>query len=103
MAQSNDPAPAPGNNGGSLPLAGVAIVECGQGVAAAFAARMLALLGAEVIKVEPPHGDLARRRGPFPGDVADPEKSGLFLYLNAGKYGVTLDLTNTADRATLDA
>ena len=103
MPQSNDPAPDQGNTGGSLPLAGVAVVECGEGVAAAFAAKMLALLGAEVIKVEPPDGDLTRRRGPFPGDVEDPEQSGLFLYLNAGKHGVTLDLTSAADRATLDA
>jgi crotonobetainyl-CoA:carnitine CoA-transferase CaiB-like acyl-CoA transferase len=88
---------------GHLPLAGVSVVECGQGVAAAFAARMLALLGARVIKVEPPAGDLARRRGPFPNDVADPDKSGLFAYLNADKYGVTLDLTKAHDRLTLDA
>src|SRR5260370_34755152 len=70
---------------GSLPLAGVAVLECGQGVAAAFAAKMLALLGAEVIKVEPPQGDIARRRGPFPGDDEDPERSGLFLYLKIGR------------------
>jgi crotonobetainyl-CoA:carnitine CoA-transferase CaiB-like acyl-CoA transferase len=85
-----------------LALSGVTIVELGQGVAAAFAAKLMALMGAEVIKVEPPEGDVARRRGPFPGDTPDPENSGLFRYLNADKRGVALDLLNRADRRTLD-
>src|SRR5208337_4481120 len=42
-----------------------------------------------------------RRRGPFPGDAAHPEKSGLFLYLNANKRGVTLDLTQNEGRELL--
>ncbi len=83
------------------PLAGVAIIECGQGVAAAFAARILADLGADVIKVEPPAGDVTRRRGPFRGDLPDPENSGLFLFLNAGKRGITLDLGTAGGRAHL--
>jgi len=83
------------------PLAGCAIVECGQGVAASFAARLLAGLGAEVIKIEPPEGDLIRRRGPFRGDIPDPENSGLFLWLNANKRGITLDLHSFGDRAKL--
>jgi crotonobetainyl-CoA:carnitine CoA-transferase CaiB-like acyl-CoA transferase len=50
-------------------------------------------MGADVIKVEEPPGDPARRRGPFPGGEPHPEKSGLFLYLNCNKRGITLDLT----------
>jgi crotonobetainyl-CoA:carnitine CoA-transferase CaiB-like acyl-CoA transferase len=61
-------------------------------VAAAYATKLMADLGADVIKVEEPQGDPARQRGPFPGGVVDPEKSGLFLYLNTNKRGVTLDL-----------
>jgi CoA:oxalate CoA-transferase len=77
----------------SLPLAQLSVVECGQGVAAALAAKLFALWGARVIKVEPPEGDLTRRRrGPFPNDIPDPDQSGLFLYLNADKLGITLDL-----------
>jgi crotonobetainyl-CoA:carnitine CoA-transferase CaiB-like acyl-CoA transferase len=75
-------------------LSGVNVIECGEGVAAAFGAKMMADLGANVIKVEPPEGDLTRRRGPFPNEAPDPEKSGLFFYLNNNKRGVTLDLTN---------
>ena len=85
-----------GQSAANLPLAGISVIECGDGVSAAFGARLLALLGASVTKVEPPQGDITRRRGPFAGDVEDPEKSGLFLYLNADKRGVTLDLTDGA-------
>ncbi|MDO8674160.1 MAG: CoA transferase, partial [Dehalococcoidia bacterium] len=49
--------------------------------------------GAEVIKVEEPGvGDEARRLEPFLDDLPGPERSGLFLYLNANKLGVTLNL-----------
>jgi crotonobetainyl-CoA:carnitine CoA-transferase CaiB-like acyl-CoA transferase len=52
----------------------------------------MADLGAEVIHVEPPKtGDGARRSPPFPGDASHPEKSGLFLYLNTNKLGITLE------------
>lgn len=84
-----------------MPLSGVCVVEAGQGVAAAFGAKLMALLGADVIKVEPPQGDITRRWGPFPGDVQDPENSGLFRYLNADKRGVTLDLHVAPERDTL--
>src|SRR5690242_20331658 len=86
----------------STPLDRVRVVECGQGVGAAFAAKLMSLLGADVIKVEPPEGDLVRRRGPFFDDRPDPEQSGLFLYLNADKHGVTLDLRAARDREQLD-
>src|SRR5438093_3089277 len=79
------------------------VLEVGSGVAAAYAAKLLADLGAQVIKVEPPGGgDATRARGPFPGDVPHPEKSGLFLYLNANKRGITLDLTRPRGREVLE-
>jgi crotonobetainyl-CoA:carnitine CoA-transferase CaiB-like acyl-CoA transferase len=92
----------PANSMTSLPLDDVRVVECGEGVAAAFAAKLMALLGAQVIKVEPPGGDWTRFRGPFLDDRIDPEMSGLFLYLNADKSGVVLDLRVASDRAKLD-
>ena len=63
-------------------LEGVRILELGNMVSAAYATKLLADLGADVIKIEEPSGDEARTRGPFPQGQADPEQSGLFLYLN---------------------
>src|SRR5262245_45813924 len=80
-------------------LSGVRVVEYGHLVSAAYATKLLADLGAEVIKIEPPiTGDQSRRRGPFPGGVEDPERSGLYLYLNSNKRSVTLDITTSAGR-----
>ena len=77
-------------------LSDLRVVEFGELVAAPFCAKLLADLGAEVIKVERPHrGDVARSYGPFQGDVPHPERSGLFLYLNTNKLGVTLSPTAT--------
>jgi crotonobetainyl-CoA:carnitine CoA-transferase CaiB-like acyl-CoA transferase len=86
---------------GAGALAGVRVIECGDLVAAPFAAKQLADLGAEVIKVESPRGgDSARRRGPFAG-TADPERSGLFLYLNTNKHGIAVDLERPEGREIL--
>jgi crotonobetainyl-CoA:carnitine CoA-transferase CaiB-like acyl-CoA transferase len=74
-------------------LASLKILEIGEMVSAPYAAKLMADMGAEVIKIERPSGgDPARTRGPFPDGIPHPEKSGLFLYLNANKYGVTVDL-----------
>jgi crotonobetainyl-CoA:carnitine CoA-transferase CaiB-like acyl-CoA transferase len=62
------------------------ILECGELVAAPYAAKLLAHLGA--VKVEPRGGDPARRRGPFPRGEAHLERSGLHLYLNQAKRSV---------------
>lgn len=76
------------------------MLELGDGVSAPYCGKILAGLGAEVIKVEPPYGDVAREMGPFPGDVPHPEKSGVFLALNANKYGVTLDAESSEGAGT---
>ncbi len=54
--------------------------------------KILADLGADVIKIEPPGGDLARRIGPFHGDQPDPNKSLYWLSYNTDKRGITLNL-----------
>ena len=82
-------------------LAGIRVVELGQLVSAPYCAKLFADYGAEVIKVEPPDGDAARRWGPFPGDVSHPEKSGLYHFLNTNKRGVTLDVTRSDGRDSL--
>ena len=83
-------------------LAGLRVVEVGEMVAVPYCGKLLASLGADVIKVEPPKvGDASRRRGPFQGDVPHPERSGTYLYLNTGKRGVTLDLDDPQGRGML--
>jgi len=84
-------------------LDGVRIVEWGEFVSGPWTSRLLADMGADVIKIEQPRlGDSARRAGPFPGDIPDPEKSGLFLYLNWNKRSMSLDLNRPESRAVFD-
>ncbi len=73
-------------------LEGVRVLELGHLVSAAYATKLIADLGADVVKIEESQGDRARQRGPFPAGAPHPEKSGLFLALNTNKRGVRLDL-----------
>lgn len=63
-----------------------------------YAGKMLADLGADVIKVEKPEGSKARRTGPFKDDVPGPENSLYFLNFNTNKRGITLNIENSAGR-----
>jgi len=75
-------------------LGGIKVLELCSMVAGPFCTKIMADMGAEVLKVERPGiGDEARRRGPFPDDIPHQERSGLFLYLNTNKLGITLDYT----------
>ena len=75
-------------------LAGLKIVELSERVAGPFCTKVMADMGAEVVKIEQPGiGDVARTRGPFPGDDPHPDRSALFLYLNTNKIGISLDIT----------
>ncbi len=73
-------------------LAGIRVLDLTQGFAGPFGVKQLADQGADVIKIERPGGDPMRLAGPFPGDAPDPERSGLFLYLNTNRRGIVLDL-----------
>ncbi|MGW3246293.1 CaiB/BaiF CoA transferase family protein [Streptomyces sp. NPDC001070] len=79
------------------PLDGVTVVSLEQAVAAPFATRQLADLGARVIKVERPGGDFARDY-----DKAAGGESAYFVWCNRGKESVVLDLKQDGDRALLD-
>jgi benzylsuccinate CoA-transferase BbsE subunit len=63
---------------------------------------ILAQLGAEVIKVEPPDGGNERKIGPFAGNVEHPEKSLFWHAFNRGKKGITLNLESTGGRAIFE-
>jgi len=73
-------------------LEGIRVLEYASFVSGPYCSKLLADLGAQVIKIEEPGiGDEARRRGPYLEDIPHPEGSGLFLYLNTNKLSVTLD------------
>lgn len=73
-------------------LEGVRVLDLTHHIAGPFCTKQFADYGAEVIKVEPPWGEISRRLGPFAGDEPHPEKCGLFLHLNTNKLGITLNL-----------
>ena len=79
---------SPGTNAG--PLAGVRILEVGHMLAGPYATMLLADLGAEVTKIEPPGGDISRQVG-----------GTYFASLNRGKRSICLDLTSDAGRSRL--
>lgn len=78
-------------------LSAVQVVEWGSFILARFCIKLLADLGTEVIKVEPPlTGEEAHHYGPFSNGIPDSKKRGLFMYLNANKYGVTINPSSLA-------
>ncbi|MEU8541410.1 CoA transferase [Streptomyces sp. NPDC048717] len=77
-----------------LPLAGLRVVESTRRVQGPLAGHVLGMLGAEVVRIEPPGGDPMRWLPPLAGDC-----SARFLALNAGKRVVEADLTTARGRA----
>lgn len=61
-----------------------------------YVGRVLAGLGADVVKIEPPAGEATRKYGPFLGDDSDAGHSLYFWQYNLGKRGVVLDLDTEA-------
>ena len=84
----------PNPSAGKPPLQGLRVLEVAQDVAGPYCTRLLADAGAQVVKVEPPGGDVSRRKGPLPY----PEGSNLFHFLNAGKKSVVLELGQPTGR-----
>jgi crotonobetainyl-CoA:carnitine CoA-transferase CaiB-like acyl-CoA transferase len=75
-----------------LPLTGVRVVEIAQNLAGPMAAEILAHMGADVVKVERPEGDDARRWGPPFHNGTSPG----YLAVNANKRSITVDLKDPA-------
>jgi len=89
MSQPDAPA-------GSAPLAGIKVIDLSAYIAGPYGGALLADLGADVIKVEPPDGDNLRR---YPSTLA--AESRAFLGVNRGKRGVCLDLKQPAGQKIL--
>lgn len=82
---------------GPGPLAGTRVVEFGNLIAVPYAGMLLADLGADVVKVEPPTGDLGRGFGPYIGG-----ESAFFLAVNRGKRSLAIDPKDVGARTWLD-
>ncbi|MEW2413045.1 CoA transferase [Streptomyces sp. NPDC046866] len=78
------------------PLAGLTVLEAGRRIQAPLAAHLLGLLGAEVIRIEPPGGDPLRGMPPACSGI-----SARWLALNRGKKAVEIDIKADADRRRL--
>jgi len=78
-------------------LSGIRVLDLAD-EKASFCSKLLADLGAYVIKIEKPGGDPSRKIGPFLGNSAHPEKSLFFFHNNTNKLGITLNLENGAGR-----
>ena len=74
----------------SYPLAGIKVLDMSRVLAGPFAGRMLSDLGADVVKLEPPEGDVTRLWGLKIGGVA-----GYYNQQNAGKRNISIDLRKT--------
>ena len=71
----------------NLPLQGIRVLDLSAVLSGPMCTALLADQGADVIKVEPPQGDLSRRIGPAKGDL-----SAMFIAANRGKRSIALDL-----------
>ena len=80
-----------------LPLAGVQVLDLSRVVSGPLCGRLLADLGADVIKVEPPEGDVTRTAQPLVGGV-----SPYFAQMNAGKRAIMIDLKNPEGAAIVE-
>jgi CoA:oxalate CoA-transferase len=85
-------------------LEGIVVIDLSHVLAGPFCTMILADLGAEVIKVEPPQGDDARKFGPFLADHNRPEnrESAYFISINRNKKSVCLDLKSDSGKRVLE-
>ncbi|MBI4332275.1 MAG: CoA transferase [Chloroflexi bacterium] len=82
---------------GDVALSGIRVLDLADPTGL-YCTKLLADLGAEVIRIEPPGGDATRKIGPFFHDDPNPEKSLFFFHFNTNKRSVTLDLTGAEGR-----
>jgi crotonobetainyl-CoA:carnitine CoA-transferase CaiB-like acyl-CoA transferase len=88
-------------SGPTGPLAGIRIIDATQALAGPFCTMLLADLGADVVKVEPPTGDMTRYSGPFTREDGERAYGGYFASINRNKRSVVLDLKTDFGRSAL--
>ncbi|TKJ34236.1 CoA transferase [Blastococcus sp. CCUG 61487] len=82
------------------PLQGIRVLDLTQALAGPYCTMLLADLGADVVKIEPPSGDMTRYPGPFTDEDTERSYGGYFASINRGKRSIVLDLKDDADRET---
>jgi crotonobetainyl-CoA:carnitine CoA-transferase CaiB-like acyl-CoA transferase len=82
------------------PLRELRVLDCTQALAGPYCTMLLADLGADVVKIEPPRGDMVRGLGPHPKDREGCDYGGYFASINRNKRSVMLDLKESSDRET---
>jgi crotonobetainyl-CoA:carnitine CoA-transferase CaiB-like acyl-CoA transferase len=82
------------------PLSDVRVLDLTQALAGPFCTMLLADLGADVIKVEPPAGDMSRTLGPYPADRKGCDYGAYFASVNRNKRSIVLDIKSDAGRET---
>jgi crotonobetainyl-CoA:carnitine CoA-transferase CaiB-like acyl-CoA transferase len=83
------------------PLNDVRILDLTQALAGPYCTMLLADLGADVIKIEPPQGDMNRTMGPLPPDRKGCDYGGYFASINRNKRSIVLDIKTDAGRETM--
>ena len=86
----------------SLPLHGLRVLDCSRVLAGPFATMLLADLGADVVKLEPPGGDESRGWGPPWWGAPEDRRSAYFGSVNRNKRSIVVDLRTDAGRHLLD-
>lgn len=84
------------------PLRGIRVLDCSRVLAGPFATMLLADLGADVIKLEPPNGDESRAWGPPWWGAPEERRSAYFASVNRNKRSLAVDLRTDAGRDVLD-
>jgi crotonobetainyl-CoA:carnitine CoA-transferase CaiB-like acyl-CoA transferase len=104
MAATSDLAPASPGSARPGPLDGIRVVDCSTVLAGPYCTMLLADLGADVVKVEPPEGDATRGWGPpWVGDeAAGTRTAAYFLAVNRNKRSLRLDLRAPGGREVLE-
>jgi crotonobetainyl-CoA:carnitine CoA-transferase CaiB-like acyl-CoA transferase len=82
------------------PLSDLRVLDLTQALAGPYCTMLLADLGADVIKIEPPTGDMSRAMGPHPADRTGCDYGGYFASVNRNKRSVVLDIKTDAGRET---
>ena len=106
MADSDDylaghEAAAPMLDGRTGPLSDIRVIDLTQALAGPYCTMILADMGADVVKVEPPRGDLPRFSGPHHEDDTDKFFGGYFASINRNKRAIALDLKDPDDTEIL--